>query len=80
MRVPKEKTSRILRNALRQNRHESPFRLILLPIVASHGIIIVYRCPKQKGNKTKYDNKTKKIRKKKKKKKKSLQSRFPPEL
>jgi hypothetical protein len=67
MRVPKEKISRILRNALRQNRHESPFRLILLPIVASHGIIIVYRCPKQKGNKRKYDNKTKKIRKKKKK-------------
>lgn len=33
-------------------------RLILLPIVASHGIIIVYRCPKQKGMKTK-EKKTK---------------------
>lgn len=28
-------------------------RLILLPIVASHGIIIVYRCPKQKGKQRK---------------------------
>lgn len=42
-------------------------RLILLPIVASHGIIIVYRCPKQKGKQKKYDNKTKKIKEKKKK-------------
>lgn len=51
-------------------------RLILLQIVASHGIIIVYRCPKQKGK----QKKNKKQKQKQGIKEKSLHNRFPPEL